>query len=223
MSVVFQLRVAYRKDDGTVGFIFPFRSGSQPVATFPVAFDPCIRVQLTHSESVKLGFEWLTPELENPKVARIMGFQLPDHNFKDFALYQGATNGWHPLRRACLGIFDSLGPILFCFFKFLHHFYLDIPAGDGVLFRDDARILYAQTSEFLREPDRAAALGRRNNYRHPTLVFRMQGLHYAWWRAGDSSGGNCNATGTARIFCIEADREIYLASGRHFSLFGYDY
>jgi hypothetical protein len=221
-AVVEQLRVAYIKDNGTIGFVFPFASGSKPIRSFPIAFDPCVRIQLSPNDAQRYHCEWITPTMDHPKVARVIGYDSQDPSFRDFAQLQGQTKGWHPLKRAVLWQLESFGIVQFCLFKFLHHFYLDVPMGDGVLFRDDARLLWSQTSEFVRVPTRAEAAGRKNNFRTPTLVLRIQGLHYAWWRSGNWGGSDVNATGTARLYCIEADREIYFAPGKHYSLYGYD-
>ena len=198
---------------------YPFRNTLRYVNKQPVAYNPCIRLQDYAIKPEGESWHWHAPENDSEYNRYILGLEQPTGPFSVTFRILGDTT-WHPLQRAIMDKFTSFKTVFFCFYRFLQFFHLDFDAGDGVLFRDDARILYSQTSEFpVRQPIQTEN-GFRIGMRTPSLVFRMGGLHYAWWHAGTQTGDSPGATGTARIYSIEGDRELYIANGRHFALYG---
>jgi hypothetical protein len=186
-----ELEIRYFSEFGTdLECITPFQGRYRPGA-YPLAFNPFIRL---HVRTKDRKLYWVHPN-ENTE-QRNFFLDNPQHRaFYEFGKIQSRN---HPLHRAVLVRVDNIGEIFAGLFRFLAYYRIDFASGEGVLFRQDARILWSQTSEAWKEPNPVI-------FRPPTLIFRIGFFHYAWW---ESRLGSDNVQGTARMYCLEADRWV---------------
>jgi hypothetical protein len=110
---------------------------------------------------------------------------------KLFAVFARDQDPNHPLRAAML-LDVPLATVLYNFMFFCYHHQLS--RLDGILFRDDGWILWATTSLI------------QTGFPAPTLVFRKNNQHYAWWSYKKMGG---ETLGTGFLWSIEADCPLY--------------
>jgi hypothetical protein len=161
----------------------------RPPAVYPIAFDPYVRL---HFKTPNGRIMWTAPT-DNDEAKY---FFLDNGNHPSFAEFASIQTPDHPIHRATLVRVDNFGEILAGLFRFLAYYRINFGNGEGVLLRQDARILWSQTSE--------AYTGK---FRPPTLIFRIGLFHFAWWHASIRTGNHA-VQGTARIYCLEADRWV---------------
>ena len=183
-----ELEVRYFTEFGNdLESIKPFAGYHRP-NTYPIAFNPFARLHVRTPEG---NLIWVHPN-EN---SRARDHFMDNQNDKAFWTFAKIQTRNHPIHRATLVRVDNFGEILAGLFRFLAYYRVDFVSGEGVLFRQDARILWSQTSECWK-------IGPEI-FRPPTLIFRIGFFHYAWW---ESRLGSNNLQGTARLYCLEADR-----------------
>ena len=168
--------------------IRPYRD-RRPPAVFPLAFDPYVRL---HFKTPNGRIMWTAPT-DNDEARNFFLDNINHSAFWDFAFIQTAN---HPIHRATLVRVDNFGEILAGLFRFLAYYRVNFGHDEGVLLRQDARILWSQTSE-----------AWKGKFRPPTLIFRIGLFHYAWWNSSLRTGNHA-VQGTARIYCLEADRWV---------------
>ena len=147
----------------------------------PIAYNPMLFVSAYNKRSDRFeryGLEYVS-------------FFDTDQWRKLFAVFGRVQEPNHPLRAAML--FDvPFSTVLYNFMFFCSHHRLS--NRDGVLFRDDGWILWATTSLI------------QTGFPAPTLVFRKNNQHYAWW-SNKEMGGNYLCTGF--LWSIEADCPLF--------------
>jgi hypothetical protein len=186
-----ELEIRYFTESGTaVEAIKPYERAHRP-SGIPIAFDPYCRL---HVRTKNKTLVWIHPN----EVCTARNYFLDHPNdaaFWDFGRIQSQN---HPVHRATLVRVDNIGKVLAGLFRFLAFYRINFVNGEGVLFRQDARILWSQTSEAWKQ--------ELPTFRPPTLIFRIGFFHFAWWEARYARG--LNIQGTARMYCLEADRWV---------------
>jgi hypothetical protein len=175
------LEVVYRTDIGTE-IVKPF--SVPPVRSYPIAYDPVVRISVFNEEDSTIRV--VSPYGDDELSRRFLD-DVKAEAFTRFASYQ---TDLHPVRAAMLDRHHNLGEVLACLYRFLYAYNVKFSSDEGVLLRQDARLVWSQTSE--------AWAGR---FKPPTLIFRIGKFHFGWW--------HCQWLATKKLFNIEGTDKIY--------------
>jgi hypothetical protein len=177
-----------------------------PIRSYPICFDPTVRICLWDHKDHTIRV--VSPMDENDHSRRCLE-DVGATVFNDFAKYQ---TDLHPVRAAFLDRHHNLGEVLACLFRFLFAFDIKFATDEGVLLRQDARLVWSQTSE-----------AWANRFRAPTVIFRIGGFHYGWWHCRWHTTKQIRAEGTDRMYHIESDRWMGMfADGSDFVSYHHD-
>lgn len=158
----------------------------------PYAIDPCVE------------FEFWDPDRRLVERVRLGDRRLlrPQHLLLDVRSmarqYMARQTGDHPFRRALMvPESEQPGDSFLAAWFFLTAARLHEGSGNGVLFADDAWQYYSQTR---------LARDTQTRRRPPHLVFRNQGVHYAWWPSFSPNYERLQMDrGTSALFNLEAE------------------